>query len=74
MKKSRRNIPDAFSPQKVVHPTDIPQDRIQEHLEDKTPIEDIYGENDSIKKEKQPKKHEPDTPERNSGLDVNTEG
>lgn len=42
MKHSRRNIPDPISPQNPVNKTDITNDRIQNHLEEKTSMEDIF--------------------------------
>jgi hypothetical protein len=74
MKNSKRNIPDPFSPQRVVNPTDNTDQRTQDHMEEKTSIEDIYGESDTVKKEKQSPKDSATQRERNAGLDVNTEG
>jgi len=74
MKKSKRNIPDPISPQHVVNPTDNVDQRTQDHLEEKTSIEEIYSETDTVKKEKQLPKDKGTERERNAGLDVNTEG
>jgi hypothetical protein len=41
MRNSRRNIPDPISPQNPLHQTDRTPDRIQDHLEDKVPMEEI---------------------------------
>jgi hypothetical protein len=50
MRNKRRNIPDPISPQNPLHQTDRTDDRIQEHLEDKTHVEDIFrDETDLIK-------------------------
>ena len=44
---SRRNIQDPISPQNPLNKTDITPDRIQDHLEEKTSVEDIFrDEND----------------------------
>jgi hypothetical protein len=51
MRNSRRNIPDPVSPQNPLNKTDITPDRIQDHLEDKTPVEDILREPDKKKDE-----------------------
>jgi hypothetical protein len=74
MKNKKRNIDDAFSPQRAVNPTNITDERTQEHLEEKTSVEDIYGENDTIKKEKQSPRDIANKRERNHGLDINQEG
>ena len=74
MKNKKRNIEDPFSPQRVINPTDITDQRTQEHLQEKTSIEEIYGENDSIKKEKQSPRDIANKRERNQGLDINQEG
>lgn len=44
MKYSKRNIPDPISPQNPLNKTAITNDRIQEHLEEKTSVEDILKE------------------------------
>lgn len=51
MRNSRRNIPDPVSPQNPLNKTDITPDRIQDHLEEKTPMEDILNEPDQKKDE-----------------------
>jgi hypothetical protein len=48
MKHSRRNIPDPVSPQNPVNKTDITPDRIQDHLEDKTSVEDIFRDENEL--------------------------
>jgi hypothetical protein len=48
MRNSRRNIPDEFSPQNPLNKTDITPDRIQDHLEDKIPVEDIVKSDEDI--------------------------
>ena len=54
MRTSRRNIPDPVSPQNPLNKTDITPDRIQDHLEDKTPMEDILREPDKKNEERLP--------------------
>lgn len=51
MRNSRRNIPDAVSPQNPLNKTDITPDRIQDHLEEKTSMEEILREPDKRKDE-----------------------
>jgi hypothetical protein len=48
MRHSRRNIPDPISPQNPVNRTDITPDRIQEHLEEKTSVEDIFRDENEL--------------------------
>jgi hypothetical protein len=48
MKHSRRNIPDPISPQNPVNKTDITPDRIQDHLEEKTSVEDIFRDENEL--------------------------
>jgi hypothetical protein len=48
MRNSKRNIPDEFSPQNPLNKTDITPDRIQDHLEDKIPVEDIVKPEDDL--------------------------
>jgi hypothetical protein len=44
MKNSRRNIPDPISPQNPVIKKDIiEEDRVQNHLEEKTSVEDTLS-------------------------------
>jgi hypothetical protein len=50
MKHSRRNIPDPISPQNPVNKTDITPDRIQDHLEEKTSVEDIFRDENELTK------------------------
>ncbi|HYC84017.1 MAG TPA: hypothetical protein VEB86_02300 [Chryseosolibacter sp.] len=50
MKNSKRNIPDPVSPQNPLNKTDITHDRIQEHLEDKTSVEDIFRDENELTK------------------------
>jgi len=49
MRNSRRNIPDAVSPQNPLNKTDITPDRVQEHLEEKTSMEEILNSEDEAK-------------------------
>jgi hypothetical protein len=51
MRRSRRNIPDEFSPQNPLNKTDITPDRIQDELEDKIPVEDVIKEVNEPKKD-----------------------
>jgi hypothetical protein len=48
MRHSRRNITDPISPQNPVNKTDITNDRIQNELEDKTPVEDIFRDENEL--------------------------
>jgi hypothetical protein len=48
MKHSRRNIPDPISPQNPVNKTDITPDRIQDHLDEKTSVEDIFRDENEL--------------------------
>lgn len=50
MRHSRRNIPDAISPQNPLNKTDITNDRIQDHLEEKTSMEEILSPDEEEKK------------------------
>jgi hypothetical protein len=50
MKHSKRNIPGRISPQNPVNKTDITHERIQDHLEDKTSIEDIFRDENELTK------------------------
>lgn len=66
MRTSRRNIPDPVSPQNPLNKTDITPDRIQDHLEDKTPVEDILREPDKrMKKDPDERSKKPTDVERN---------
>lgn len=49
MRNSRRNIPDAVGPQNPLNKTDITPDRVQEHLEEKTSMEEILNSEDEAK-------------------------
>lgn len=46
MRTTRRNIPDAISPQNPVIRKDINEgdDRVQDELQDKTSVEEIYND------------------------------
>jgi hypothetical protein len=46
MRRTRRNIPDAFSPESPVLKREIAEDRIQDELEDNTPVEEIVKPHD----------------------------
>lgn len=46
MRHSKRNIPDAVSPQNPLNKTDITPDRVQEHLKEKTSMEEILKPDD----------------------------
>lgn len=47
MKRTRRNIQDPIGPQNPVHKTDITPDRMQEHLQERTSVEDIYSNDET---------------------------
>jgi|GEM_PF-5422363 len=57
MKNSRRNRPDPISPQNPVHKTDITHDRIQDHLEEKTSVEDIFRDENELTKHTEKELH-----------------
>lgn len=65
MRNTRRNIPDPISPQNPVIRKDISEgdNRLQDELEDKTSVEEIYSETDENKKnlKKQNKSFENDS-------------
>ena len=51
MRNSRRNIPDPISPENPVIKKDvIENNRIQDELEEKTSVEEIFNPNDKTKK------------------------
>ena len=53
MKHSRRNIPDPVSPQNPLNQTDITPDRIQDHLEEKTSVEEIFSDENELTEHKE---------------------
>ncbi len=57
MRNSRRNIPDPVSPQNPVIAKDvIDQDRVQNHLKEKTSVEDTVAPGNTTKEKKQTNK------------------
>lgn len=75
MKHPKRNIADPISPQNPVNKTDITSDRVQNHLDEKTSVEDIFkDENElTVHTEKEKKNQQPNTageisPEEEAGI------
>jgi len=53
MRNTRRNIPDPISPENPVIKKDVIEtDRVQDHLEEQTSVEEIFDPNDKQKKQK----------------------
>jgi hypothetical protein len=71
MKNSKRNISDR---QQTVDPEKSAKQKTEEANQKKASVDEVYSENDSLKKEKQAPRDNPNKRERNAGLDVNLEG
>jgi hypothetical protein len=56
MRNSRRNIPDPISPQNPVIKKDVNhgENRVQDHLEEKTSVEEIYSDSEKERRDNRP--------------------
>jgi hypothetical protein len=70
MKNSKRHISDR---QQTADP-EKSADQTKDANQKKASVDEVYSENDSLKKEKQAPRDNPNKRERNAGLDVNLEG